>query len=61
MSSFEEMLYFLIKEIKNINSIVLLWTTSTHLFAAFNLLNCWYLHFINILVVWRKTKADGNT
>ena len=61
MSSFEEMLYFPINEIKSKNSIVLLWTTGTHLFAAFNLLNCWDFHFINILVVWRKTKVDGNT
>ena len=63
LMEFEDLVYLgaAIRQLRNHNSFMLLWTTGTHLFLALNLLNLWEYKYINVLIVWRKLKKDYTT
>ena len=59
--TFMEIIYALVIRLRRKNSLIGIWVTGTHLFWALHCLNVWGYRFINILIVWRKIKADGTT
>ena len=49
-----------IREIIHSKSVLLLWTTSSHLADAVEVMPAWGFHFRGVFQVWGKTRKDGN-